>query len=173
MLAGLSTGSIYFLTVPSDHTVARECGKLLFQVDNGGQTRSFQAGFVSRQKDGNSSNDAQDKFKDDKFKDDPDVRGILSDIKFHFDQSDQGVNVPPKPNDESVANGSDSNAKEKEKSGEVKEDEESGGAINMKEESGGATEGSAGGGGTKNMKDLLEKIYGARTKAAAETSVGM
>ena len=26
--------------------------------------------------------------------------------------------------------------------------------------------------GAKNMKDLLEKIYGARTKAAAETSVG-
>ena len=28
------------------------------------------------------------------------------------------------------------------------------------------------GGGAKNMKELLEKIYGARTKAAAETSVG-
>ena len=27
-------------------------------------------------------------------------------------------------------------------------------------------------GGAKNMKELLEKIYGARTKAAAETSVG-
>ena len=136
---------------------------------NGGQTRSFQVGFVSRQKDGNSSNDAEDKFKDDKFKDDPDVRGILIDIKSHFDQSDQGVNVPPEPNDESVENESDSNAKEKEKSGEVKENDGSGGATNMKEESGGAK----GGGGMKNMKELLEKIYGTRTKAAAETSVGI
>ena len=142
---------------------------------NEGQTRSLHVGFVSRQKDGNSSNDAEDKFKDDKFKDDPDVRGILTDIKSHFDQSDQGVNVPPEPNEESVENESDSNAKEKEESREAKDDEGSGGVINMKEESGGANEGSSGGGGggTKNMKELLEKIYGARTKPVAETSVGI
>ena len=124
-----------------------ECGKLLSQVDIGGNTRSFQVGFVSQEKGGSSSNDAEDKFKDDKFKDDPDVRGILGDIKSHFDETGKGVNVPAKPDEESVVNEdndeSESKAKEKE-----------------------------GSGGAKNMKQLLEKIYGARIKAAAETSVG-
>ena len=59
---------------------------------------------MSLEKDGNCSNDVEDKFKDDKFKDDPDVRGILSDIKGHFDQNDKGIHLPPDPNEESVAN---------------------------------------------------------------------
>ena len=127
-----------------------DSGKLLSQVHIGGNTRSLQVGIVSHEKGGNSSNDAEDKFKDDKFKDDPDVRGILTDIKSHFDQSDKGVNVPAEPNnEEAVVNEDESESK-------AKENEEG-----------------SGGGGTKNMKQLLEKIYGARTKAAAsETSVG-
>merc|ERR1711971_352835 len=75
------------------------------QVDIGGQTRSFRVGFVSQEKGGNSPNDVEDKFKDDKFKDDPDVRGILSDIKGHFDPNNKGINVTPEPNEEPVANG--------------------------------------------------------------------
>jgi len=121
----------------------------------GGQTRSFRVGFVSQEKDGSSSDDVEDKFKDDKFKDDPDVRGILSDIKGHFDQNDKGINAPPEPDEESVANGGeDKSAKSR---GESKD--------NAKEEEGSAE-------GAKSMKELLEKIYGARTKAATQTSVG-
>ena len=102
-----------------------------------------------QEKGTNSSNDAEDKFKDDKFKDDPDVRGILSDIKSHFDKE---VNVPSEPNEESVAN-----------EDEDKSDINAG--KNTKDEGRSV--------GAKNMKDLLEKIYGARTKAAAaEKSVG-
>ena len=107
-----------------------------------------------QEKGANLSNDAEDKFKDDKFKDDPDVRGILSDIKSHFDKE---VNVPSEPNEESVAN----------------EDEDKS-DINAGDESMGKnTQDEGGSVGAKNMKDLLEKIYGARTKAAAaEKSVG-
>jgi len=108
---------------------------------------------VLQEKGTNSSNDAEDKFKDDKFKDDPDVRGILSDIKSHFDKE---VNVPSEPNEESVAN-------EDEDKSDINGGEESIGK-NTKDEGGSV--------GAKNMKDLLEKIYGARTKAAAEKSVG-
>merc|ERR1712037_786763 len=124
--------------------------KTFTQVHIGGNTRSLQVGIVRHEKGGNSSNDAEDKYKDDKFKDDPDVRGILTDIKSHFDQSDKGVNVPAEPNnEEAVVNEDESESK-------AKENEEG-----------------SGGGGAKNMKQLLEKIYGARTKAAAsETSVG-
>ena len=119
----------------------------------GGHKRSFRVGFVLQEKGANSSNDAEDKFKDDKFKDDPDVRGILSDIKSHFDKE---VNVPSEPNEESVAN-------EDEDKSDINAGEESIGK-NTKDEGGSV--------GAKNMKDLLEKIYGARTKAAAEKSVG-
>ena len=132
-----------------------ERGYFLSHVQIGGQTRSFRVGFVSQEKDGSSSDDVEDKFKDDKFKDDPDVRGILSDIKGHFDQNDKGINLPPEPNEESVANGGeDKSAKSR---GESKD--------NAKEEEGSAE-------GAKSMKELLEKIYGARTKAATQTSVG-
>ena len=111
---------------------------------------------MSREKGGNSSNDAEDKFKDDKFKDDPDVRGILSDIKGHFDPNNKGINVTPEPNEEPVVNGY-----------EDESDSSRGESIadNAKEEEGS-------GGGAKSMKELLEKIYGARTKAATQTSVG-
>ena len=112
---------------------------------------------MSQEKGGNSPNDVEDKFKDDKFKDDPDVRGILSDIKGHFDPNYKGINVPPpEPNEESVANGD-----------EDESDSSRGESIadNAKEEEGS-------GGGAKSMKELLEKIYGARTKAATQTSVG-
>merc|ERR1712181_30151 len=124
------------------------------QVHIGGQTRSFRVGFVSQEKGENSSNDVEDKFKDDKFKDDPDVRGILSDIKGHFDPNYKGINVTP--NEEPVANGD-----------EYESDSSRGESIadNGKEEEGS-------GGGAKSMKELLEKIYGARTKAATQTSVG-
>ena len=132
-----------------------ERGYFLSKVQIGGQTRSFRVGFVSHEKDGNCSDDVEDKFKDDKFKDDPDVRGILSDIKGHFDQNDKGINLPAEPKEESVANG-----------GEDKSAGSRGESTdNAKEEEGSA-------GGAKSMKELLEKIYGARTKAATQTSVG-
>ena len=89
-----------------------ERGKLLSQVDIGRNIRSLQVGIVWHEKGENSSNDAEDKFKDDKFKDDPDVRGILTDIKSHFDQSDKGVNVPAEPNnEEAVVNENESESK--------------------------------------------------------------
>ena len=120
----------------------------------GGFRRNFQVGFVSQEKGGNSSDgggsgsEVEDKFKDDKFKDDPDVRGILSDIKGHFDQQERGPDDHPSNAGESIVE-------------------------NTKKESDAKNgQGSLGSGGAKNMKELLEKIYGARAKAAAETSVG-
>ena len=103
---------------------------------------------MSQEKGGNSSDEVEDKFKDDKFKDDPDVRGILSDIKGHFDQQERGPDDHPSNAGESIVE-------------------------NTKKESDAKNgQGSLGSGGAKNMKELLEKIYGARAKAAAETSVG-
>ena len=109
---------------------------------------------MSQEKGGNSSDEVEDKFKDDKFKDDPDVRGILSDIKGHFDQQERG------PNDHSLYEDSASNAGDSIVDNAKKESDAKNG------------QGSLGSGGAKNMKELLEKIYGARAKAAAETSVG-
>ena len=126
----------------------------------GGFRRNFQVGFVSQEKGGNSSDgggsgsEVEDIFKDDKFKDDPDVRGILSDIKGHFDQQERG------PNDHSLYEDSASNAGDSIVDNTKKESDAKNG------------QGSLGSGGAKNMKELLEKIYGARAKAAAETSVG-
>ena len=126
----------------------------------GGFRRNFQVGFVSQEKGGNSSDgggsgsEVEDKFKDDKFKDDPDVRGILSDIKGHFDQQERGPDDHP-PHEDTASNAGDSIVDNTKKESDVKNEQ-----------------GSLGSGGAKNMKELLEKIYGARAKAAAETSVG-
>ena len=126
----------------------------------GGFRRNFQVGFVSQEKGGNSSDgggsgsEVEDKFKDDKFKDDPDVRGILSDIKGHFDQQERGPNDQP-PHEDGASNAGDSIVDNTKKESDAKNEQ-----------------GSLGSGGAKNMKELLEKIYGARAKAAAETSVG-
>ena len=126
----------------------------------GGFRRNFQVGFVSQEKGGNSSDgggsgsEVEDKFKDDKFKDDPDVRGILSDIKGHFDQQEREPDDHP-PYEDSASNAGDSIVDNTKKESDVKNEQ-----------------GSLGSGGAKNMKELLEKIYGARAKAAAETSVG-
>ena len=127
---------------------------------SGGSTRSFQVGFVSRDKGEYIPPDVNDpRFKDDKFKDDPDVRGILGNIKHDFDQEEKGIyNIPDDPQNrdkDSIP------AKDKKNEEKLLDDN-----TKKKEEEGKS------GGGAKNMKELLEKIYGARTKAAAETSIG-
>ena len=109
---------------------------------------------MTQEKGGNSSDEVEDKFKDDKFKDDPDVRGILSDIKGHFDQQERGPDDHP-PYEDTASNAGDSIVDNTKKESDAKNGQ-----------------GSLGSGGAKNMKELLEKIYGARAKAAAETSVG-
>ena len=134
------------------------------QVAPGGSTRSFQVGFVSREKGEYIPPDINDpRFKDDKFKDDPDVRGILGNIKHDFDQEEKGIYHTPEQKDD-PQNGDEDSMPSKDKKNEEKSLDDS---TKKKEE-----DGKSGGGGAKNMKELLEKIYGARTKAAAETSVG-
>ena len=126
---------------------------------SGGSTRAFQVGFFSRDKGEYIPPDINDpRFKDDKFKDDPDVRGILGNIKHDFDQEEKGIyNIP-----DDLENGDkDSIPTKDEKNEEGSLDD------NTKKEEDGKSAG-----GAKNMKELLEKIYGARTKTAAETSVG-
>ena len=126
---------------------------------SGGSTRAFQFGFVSRDKGEYIPPDINDpRFKDDKFKDDPDVRGILGNIKHDFDQEEKGIyNIP-----DDLENGDkDSIPTKDEKNEEGSLDD------NTKKEEDGKSAG-----GAKNMKELLEKIYGARTKTAAETSAG-
>jgi len=130
-----------------------------YQVASGGSTRAFQFGFVSRDKGEYIPPDINDpRFKDDKFKDDPDVRGILGNIKHDFDQEEKGIyNIP-----DDLENGDkDSIPTKDEKNEEGSLDD------NTKKEEDGKSAG-----GAKNMKELLEKIYGARTKTAAETSAG-
>ena len=128
----------------------------------GGSTRSFQVGFVSREKGEYIPPDINDpRFKDDKFKDDPDVRGILGNIKHDFDQEEKGIYHTPGPKD-GLPNGDKDSVPAKDEKNEEKSLDD-----NPKKEEDGKS-----GGGAKNMKELLEKIYGARTKAAAETSVG-
>ena len=126
---------------------------------SGGSTRAFQVGFFSRDKGEYIPPDINDpRFKDDKFKDDPDVRGILGNIKHDFDQEEKGIyNIP-----DDLENGDkDSIPTKDEKNEEGSLDD------NTKKEEDGKSAG-----GAKNMKELLEKIYGARTKTAAETSAG-
>ena len=131
---------------------------------SGGNTRSFQVGFVSREKGEYIPPDVNDpRFKDDKFKDDPDVRGILGNIKHDFDQEEKGIYHTPEQKDD-PQNGDEDSIPTKDSKNEEKSFDD-----NTKKEEEGK---SAGGGGAKNMKELLEKIYGARTRAAAETSVG-
>ena len=126
---------------------------------SGGNTRSFQVGFVSREKGEYIPPDINDpRFKDDKFKDDPDVRGILGNIKHDFEQEEKGIyNLSDDPH-----NGDKDSIPAKDDENEEKSLDDN----TKKEEEGKSA------GGAKNMKELLEKIYGARTKAAAETSVG-
>ena len=132
------------------------------QVASGGSTRSFQVGFVSRKKGEYIPPDVNDpRFKDDKFKDDPDVRGILGNIKHDFDQEEKGIYHTPRPKD-----GLQSGDEDSIPNNDKKNEEDSNNDNTKKEEDGKSA------GGAKNMKELLEKIYGARTKAAAETSVG-
>jgi len=72
-----------------------------YQVASGGSTRSFQVGFVSREKGEYIPPDINDpRFKDDKFKDDPDVRGILGNIKHDFDQEEKGIYHTPEQKDD-------------------------------------------------------------------------
>ena len=135
---------------------------IFIQAVSGGSTRSFQLGFVSREKGEYIPPDINDpRFKDDKFKDDPDVRGILGNIKHDFDQEEKGIYHTPEPKD-GLQNRDEDSISTKDK----KNEEESLDENTKKEEDGKL------GGGAKNMKELLEKIYGARTKAAVETSVG-
>ena len=129
---------------------------------SGGSTRSFQVGFVSREKGEYISPDVNDpRFKDDKFKDDPDVRGILGNIKHDFDQEEKGIYHTPEQKDD-LQNGDEDSIPAKDDENEEKSLDD-----NTKKEEDGKSAG-----GAKNMKELLEKIYGARTRAAAETSVG-
>jgi len=133
-----------------------------YQVASGGSTRSFQVGFVSREKGEYIPPDINDpRFKDDKFKDDPDVRGILGNIKHDFDQEEKGIYHTPRPKD-----GLQSGDEDSIPNNDKKNEEDSNNDNTKKEEDGKSA------GGAKNMKELLEKIYGAKTKAAAETSVG-
>ena len=135
---------------------------IFIQVASGGSRRSFQVGFVSREKGEYIPPDVNDpRFKDDKFKDDPDVRGILGNIKHDFDQEEKGIYHTPEPKDDSQNRDEDSIPTKDKKNEEKSLDDNT-----KKEEEGKLA------GGAKNMKELLEKIYGARTKAAAETSVG-
>ena len=129
---------------------------------SGASTRSFQVGFVSREKGEYIPPDINDpRFKDDKFKDDPDVRGILGNIKHDFDQEEKGIYHTPEPKGD-PQNGDEDSIPTKDKKNEEKSLDD-----NTKKEGEGKSAG-----GAKNMKELLEKIYGAKTKAAAETSVG-
>ena len=129
---------------------------------SGGSTRAFQVGFFSRDKGEYIPPDINDpRFKDDKFKDDPDVRGILGNIKHDFDQEEKGIYHTPEPKD-GLQSGDEDSMPTKDSKNEEKSFDD-----NAKKEEDGMSAG-----GAKNMKELLEKIYGARTKAAAETSVG-
>ena len=133
------------------------------QVASGGSTRSFQLGFVSPEKGEYIPPDVNDpRFKDDKFKDDPDVRGILGNIKHDFDQEEKGIYHTPEQKDD-PQNGDEDSIPTKDSKNEEKSLDDN---TKKKEEEGKSA------GGAKNMKELLEKIYGARTKTAAETSAG-
>ena len=117
------------------------------QVASGGSTRSFQVGFVLREKGEYIPPDVNDpRFKDDKFKDDPDVRGILGNIKHDFDQEEKGIYHTQRPKGD-PQNGDEDSLPTKEKKNEEKSLDD-----NTKKEEEGKS-----GGGAKNVKELLEK----------------